>query len=293
MPKAAIKQTVKWIILLAALLAVGPAVAMLVAGLQGPAGGDETTLLWNTQMTEGLIAAVAVLAAMYVCGLAGGVLVDKENGGQAAGLIAIWAAMRTGNLGDLWRVTETGAGGVVGLLFLESLLLVAAAFPLVLWLQADRKNPIEVAKGIATTRAGLVSVAAAAVAALIVSFILVFTPLRGQALGGAIGGAIAGAVAARAAAVALGAPSDPRGAAAIGALVACLLAPAVAALRPGLGGLHDASLAGTLTGPAAIQPLDWIAAALIGAPIGVGWAASLFEQSEDEKPAAKTRRASA
>jgi hypothetical protein len=64
-------------------------------------------------------------------------------------------------------------------------------------------------------------------------------------------------------------------------VAAGLTCPIVSAVLPGLGGLHEAALSGTLRGPSATQGLDWLAAARIGAPIGSAWAASLLSQADE------------
>ena len=292
---AALRQAViQWSMILLSVLAIGPAVALLVAGLRSPTGGAETTLLWSASPLGGVLAGLAVLAAAGVFVAGAGLLlkgeIARDTGRYAAGLIVVWAAMRTGNVESLWRVDGDGAGGTAILLLIESLLVLVPGAAMALWLFSREHGHAEGLRRALISKAGLGAIGAGAIAAIVVSFVLVSSPLRGQAVAGTIGAAIAGGAAARAAATGFGATREPAGSAALAVLAAGLIAPVVMAVVPGLGGLHEAALAGTLRGPAATQPLDWLAAALIGAPIGSAWAASLLDQA-DQASAPATKRA--
>ncbi|MEM7623578.1 MAG: hypothetical protein AAF235_10310, partial [Planctomycetota bacterium] len=63
-------------------------------------------------------------------------------------------------------------------------------------------------------------------------------------------------------------------------LLIAVIAPLSLVIVPGVSGVDSAIRTGSLAGAGAVQPLMWLAAALIAVPIGRDWAGSTIEQSE-------------
>jgi hypothetical protein len=139
------------------------------------------------------------------------------------------------------------------------------------------------------SKASLLAVVAAAAGMVAFCWVFVQTPLRLQALvGGACAAIGAGAIATMIAMQVGGRMTTL--APILGILLIGLVAP-IAGQVLANGGLGHAARSGTLTPIASLQPLDWAAAAMLGVPVGIGWAASLLEKqlAEADQPSPRRR----
>jgi hypothetical protein len=289
----------KWCDSLAALLLLGPLAAWTLSSLQGPLGTPYPSPLTASNPLLGAAAAVAIVLLALGAGLASGRFFGRGRGLVVAGLVLAWPAFvsigphQAFTLGEPLLNANRLAGEAVLLLILgllaaaviEGLSPVAAE-------EAGLQGPaIAPPPGIATTLRSLSwgwavgSLVAAAAAAAFIAWIVAFSDYRGQSLFAALlAGIAAGAASHLASANRLGGQT-PR---LIHAVVAVLLVGLVGALIARYlhaDALPQAAKAVGSSSPiqlvplARIMPLDWLAGAFLGVPVGNTWAAGMMERS--------------
>jgi len=277
------RTTLHWLLPIIALIALGPLAAAPIAALRGADGSRDATALVNASPLAGLIALalITLLAAGAAFGSAK--LLDTRTAKAVAAYVIAWPALRAGDAADILQ--RAGAGGL-WLLVIEGLLAIAIGLAVIA--AADfagkRKNTVTTdMRELAGSPEGPLGLAAGLAAALLVSFLVAFGSLPGQALMAAmLGGAAAGAVC-HLIATSRDAPAADL-AAPYAVLLAAVVSPLSGLIRPGLGALESAARAGEITGPLAVQPLMWIAAALLAVPIGRGWAGATAERHGADHP---------
>lgn len=103
------RSILKWALYLAALFALGPAVATLTGALRDATGGHAATLLSSTSLGAGLLAGFVALATAAVIGVAGSKTINVGTGCTLAGIVLAWAGWRLGSLEDLARLPDSSA----------------------------------------------------------------------------------------------------------------------------------------------------------------------------------------
>jgi hypothetical protein len=170
-------------------------------------------------------------------------------------------------------------------------MIVVIAIAAMMWLASRKKQPGGVKSGehasgwlgmLASSKeagnlpkvAGVCVVVGAA-ACGVIAWICASTMLKGQAVFAAFVGAIAAGVAAQFAA------SSMRGHATPVSVVVSMLIPAIVgpllASQLNDGEVVAQTYANTIVPLARVMPLDWAAGALLGAPIGLGWAGAMVD----------------
>lgn len=308
-PETARHSLIKWAAALAALLVVGPLVGALVGSLRGPSGQADATILWTDAPISGLVALAAVAIGALILGGLVARIGDRTLGMTGAGYVIAWGAYRSANMETLWL--SSGSTGSIFALAAEGLLAAVVGVALITTLNILDRAPSPPGETNESTAAqslkdralaglldlknrhALAALGAAILASLVAAWVVAFNGTSGQGVfAGLIGGVAAGA-AARLASDALGgrdAPSGPARAsehAGLGVLIAGVIAPLILLAVPGGGGLEEAARDGTLPGIAFVQPLSWLAGALLGAPLGTNWAGSLIEEHAPSKSANK------
>lgn len=273
------KSMLKWVLILAAIVAVGPAVGALVGGLRLEADGSRATLLTGG-VGGGLLALIALGFGAAALGAVMSRWLNQADGMNVAGLVAAWGAWCQG---DADRIIHAAGSGVLWRWPVEGLM--AAAIGIAIFIIIDTcasersREPGSVVRAVAS-KSGLIAIVAAAVVGAAAAWIVGFQALRGQAIFAAIAGGIAGGAAACLAGAATA--REARATGSIGLLALAVIGPLAAALVHG-DRAAEAADAGRLIPLAVILPLDWVAGALLGVPVGVQWAHSMIE-----KRAAKT-----
>ena len=288
-----LKLALRWALLLVSLLAVGPLCAGAMRDLRDADGGHAVSMLTGGAPVSGLLAGLPVLAGAAIVGWLGAHFFALSTGFASAGFVLAWGAWRTGTFDALVRRTHDGAD--LPLMATESAItiLACAAITALLWHAARAHRPpsasgkaAPVSRGFfgafaaahderALPKAALASILAAAAGGAVIAYMIAATPLKGQAVFAAFVGAIAAGVAAQFAAQSLHASASPV------AVVLGLLLPAIAGpliimqLSPAV--LTAQTYAGTILPLARIMPLDWAAGAMLGAPIGLGWAGAMMD----------------
>ncbi len=281
------KPSVRWSLFFIALLAVGPALWLLVGPLHASDGGPgRTPLLSQSPLIGGLRGFAAVIIA---CGL--GLLIKRFVTPRWAlfctGLALVWTAFGTGTLTEILRAQPSERTlwmlGLEGLLFgIPVALLGRLVMPCVPH-AIPRHTPRDRRPGFGEPTplvAGTIAFIVALIGGAVAAWLIAQNVYKGQTVFAAIAGGLLGAMAGH-----LAAPSAPAWTfiAAIAALAAT--SPIAAALTEKGGiSLLQAAYNATIFPPARILPLDWLAGGLIGVPLGLAWAAG-FLPKKDAAPA--------
>ena len=259
-------------------LAIGPLVGGILTMLRSVDGGPAVTPLLSSTPGIGALAGFVILVAASVVGMLDGRFFGPRSGLAGAGVILAWAAMYTGRTDELLRVhsgtelmTRFAVEGIVACI-------------VVVWtVQRIIRNPLHdgsnTAASLKTLFRGSSMVAAlgAAVAGGVVAWLTAFHGAKGQTLFAAVLGGIAAGAAA--AIVSAGAdskdeqrPADPVLTAALGLMVLAIVGPFTILILK--APLPSAAFTGELfrRSIAQVHAFDWAAGALIGIPMGLGWA---------------------
>lgn len=281
----------KWIVVLVALFAAGPLAASLVAPLHLADGSHAASLFTDGSFLHGLGAGLGVLAMATVMGVIGGTLISRDMGLLVAGFVVAWAAWRFSSVDR--AVSRVGGSGMLVTLAIEGLVigLAGAAISIAVSTTAREKQgragvlgsflddepqaPLPMATLVTS---GVIGAAAAGV----VVWIIAGEPTRGQCVMGAVIGGIACGAASQLSA------SMQR--LRLGILPPMLAIALLATVGPLVtmkmhgSSLVELAMGGRLFPLGKLGPMDWLAGALLGVPIGLAWANSMLEKD----PAAAT-----
>lgn len=270
-----LQSFLRWVIPLAGLLVVGPIAGMCTSGLRLADGGSSATLLVSTSPGTGILLGAAAIALATIVGCVGSRLISVPYGLFSAGLTLSWASWGTGNIDLIVRSYQSGAplwrlaieGAIVGALGIGAckLILMAAKKPPALpqgtvgtWGRGDENPWLTRGKALG----------ACLVAAGVVAWLVALESTKGQTFAAAAVAGMAGAAAMKMTAR----HATPLIVFGVVAILACA-GPAAAAVYYGSGsGIVRpvyAGTAGSLMPFARILPLDWLAGALVGVPIGL------------------------
>ena len=271
----------RWALPTLAALLVGPLVAWSVAGLRSVSGGAETSLLVGESPISGVFAMVLIAISVILFAAAGGRVLGAKGALNAAGIVAAWAAVRTG---DMDRVYAEAGGGAIWSLLIEALLLAGiGVIALVAASPAPAKLITEM-RSLMKSQDALVEAGATGAGALLASYVIAFDALAGQGLMAGVLGAAVGAAVGRLLTQRKGVDPTPLAVPAVGVLAAGIVAPLIGLVMPGIGNLDAAARAGEVTGPVAVQPLGWLAGAMLGVAIGREWAGSAADIAPVDMP---------
>lgn len=280
-----IRSSLRWVLILGCLVVLGPLAARLTGGLRDASGGPATTLLVNATPGPALLAGVAALTLAAGSGLLGGWAFSMGTGLTCAGLVLAWARWGLGTLDAIVR--RAGDGSDLVLLAVEGLAvgLLALGIGALIVGASNRRQPdggkgrglllLDAESGANRRNATIAGVLAGAAAGALVTWLCAVTELRGQTLLAVVIGGIGAGAASHLAGNSLRTSLSPLPAMAGLALVAGV-SPLIAK------GMHgDAMLAAVYGGKVLplVRPvsLDWAAGALLGVPIGMGWAGAVLD----------------
>lgn len=270
-----IKALVHWAVPLVALLVIGPLAGMLTASLRASDGSGAATLLLNNSPAMGLLCGLGVVALAALAGVAATRLIGFRHGLFCAGLVLAWAAWGTTTVDAVIRRERSASA--LWILAVEAALLGLAGVALAffLWRLAADRPPVEVSRSAdeADKLGWLFGLVVCIVIGGIGAWLVARTTMKGQAVAAAVAAGTLGAMAGRLMAHRAHALVFVAAIAALG-----VAGPAVAAVLPGGGeGVVRAAYAGTLFPLGRSLPLDWLAGAFLGIPLGLSWAASMTE----------------
>ena len=259
---------------MAVLFLVGPLCAMLVTLVPASDGSPAAGATLSVAPTKALLATFAAMAIAAVVGVVGGRLFSSRTGYFAAGLALAWTPWAIGRMDDLVRVPSTRA--VLPALAVEGAIMGALgiAVGMVIWLgtRPGKKAADGGADQTWSVVGPLVAIGVGGVAAWAVSR----SSDAGQALGAATLAALFGTLVGRV----IDARSPDR------VFLISMWVLAIASPLIAMAGSHASTIervySGNLFPPALIMPLDWVAGALLGIPMGSAWASSMLEKRAHE-----------
>jgi hypothetical protein len=258
------RATARWAFYLGAALAVGPLAGALTGSLRGIDGSSDASLLIGASPALGVAAGLGVFLLAAAIALPAARLFGAGPGLVTAGLVIAWGAWRTASAEDLVRLAP--GGGTAARLAVEGVFagVVGAALVRAIDIGSRRREAKRAESG---TGPALGAIGLGLLCGAIVAHLLGVEALRGQAVVSAI-----------AAGIAAGRLVDP------GVRLLTVFTPMalLGVLSPLLliVGTSEASLAeavnrGSLPHLSMVLPMDWIAGAFLGTPLGVAWAASM------------------
>lgn len=253
-----------------------------MASVRAPDGGPDATPLTGADPVRGMLAGLAVLVIAAVLGLLAAWLTNARTAMTTVGLTLAWAAYRAGDVepilraahstGPLWRLAVEGAiFGVVSVALMIGIHAVTR--------REHQESVHGEAAGLGRTLRAtfggpgvVMSVFAAIVAGGGVAWVVANTGMKGQTVWAALVAGLVGAAVGR-----LVDNRVPGSAFLIPAAVLAVVGPAAAAMA--LGGDIVATVNGGGLFPVArVAPLDWVAGAFLGVPIGLAWTASMVDR---------------
>lgn len=273
-----VKNLIRWMFILAALLVIGPLLGGLIGSLHAYDGSHHVTPLASAEPAKGALYLLLVLGI----GAAFGTLVSKvygiANGMTCAGLIFAWAAWNCATIDSLVRSSDSHSP--LMRLAVEGLI-VASVAGIAGWLiqrqsvQARMDASLRITPRQMFAGPGLIALGAGLAGAALVGWFVANDTLKGQAVFAAIGAGIAAGAAAQLAAARDASAVIPS--AVLATALMALIGPVAGLLIHG-GKFASVAASGTVFGLAIPVPLDWLAGAFIGVPMGVQWAGSMIEK---------------
>ena len=284
-----IHSALRWLIPLAALFVLGPIAGSLTASLRAGDGGPETTLLVSAAPMRGVIVGVAVLAIAGVAGVVGGRLIGNRSGLFYGGLVLAWAAWGTGRIDAIIGRTQSASTlytvalegvlvGVLGVALAALIMMVPTiAQPKPAAGAGDHHHHLPPEPRGFGDKALPLAVLAALVACGVAVFLIAQDSLKGQTFAAAAIGGVFAAAAGRVASQHVSCVVF------FGAFAILMAASRAAALfvHYGSAGVTRAELDNELFRLARPLPLDYLAGAFIGIPIGLSWAGSMIERHHE------------
>lgn len=267
-----LRSVVRYSIFFAALLILGPLAWWLTGTLRGPDGATHTSPLVSTAGALGLARAAAAIAVAFAGGLVARLFVSPRWAMFTAGGVLAWAAWGAGPIDGLLRTARDGSplprlaaeGAVYTLLAILMSLVLARPKP-------DGEHT-PVSPGSRLPLAGI-GIALGAAAGALCAWVCAQSTMKGQVLAAATLGGLAAAIAAH-----VLNPRVPAWSVVAGVVLLGVIGPLVV-IATGPAGAQlvlQANAVGIF--PAARPlPIDWLAGAFLGVPLGHAWGASMSE----------------
>ena len=280
----------RWALPLAALVAIGPLAGVLTGMLRGADGGPDATPLVCGAPLLGIAAAIAGVLVAIAWGVIVARILDERSGFYAGGFALAWVAWRTGELDEIIRWLDAGGLSTTGMMVrftVEAVVLgvmVACGAALISVVGSKPERPgqslatryrQELADSVGAP-ATWGAIVIGALAALVAAFVIARSADKGQAVMAGVLAGIAASASARLAASAVG-RDVPQSSAIWSVVLAAAAAPIIAVVMHG-SGLETAIIAAREFAPARVLPLDWLAGAVLGVPIGARWVQSSMER---------------
>jgi hypothetical protein len=291
--KAAVPSILRWSLLVASLLFVGPGCSLALSLLRDVDGGAATSMLISSSPLLGIAGGLLVFIGAGLVGVAGAYWFSMGWGYTCAGLVLAWGAWRIAPIDTLVRRSQ-GAGDLPWLAA-EGLVAIALtlALAVVITHVARKRQPSPTAHAsLPPLRPGLhlfiehddiarvapvtgMAALAAGLAAGAIAYLVAASMLKGQTFFAACAAGLAAGIVLQVIATGQRARASP----ALGVLamaLPALVGPIAAQVMQGEA-IVQAAYAGTLFPPARVLSLDWAAGALLGVPVGMGWAGAMLD----------------
>lgn len=297
MKSSLVHFTLRWLIPLLAFCVLGPAAAYLTSRLRGVDGGPDASFLLSHAGFLGRLGVVAgVFGLALIAGVLGAVGMGRRWGLFCTGLVLAWATWPMGRVDALIGIVQSKSvmptlameAGLLSVLGLGTAFVVMRAprlmQPQTAALDAGGQPLPQRASepfGDVWSPQTLLAVGAAMLIAVIPVLIIAQDTLKGQTLAATILAGLFATTAGRLAA--------PKVSGIVFLAVVAILSiagPVLAAiLGPASEDFVRQTLAGKLMFLARPMPLDYLAGAFCGVPLGLAWSASMLEKHHHAEPA--------
>ena len=244
----------------------GPIAAWAIGLLRATDGGPDATALVGASVITGAAMTGIVIIVATAIGMGAARLGSARTGLFSVGLVLAWAAWSSGRIDSILRTNADSS--TMWRLAVEGLILTVVAGMIAFLVDKVART----GKDTDGTRGVPSGLAIALVLGAGAAWATARSEMAGQALAAAIVAGIVGTV--------IGRVVDSRTPtwAYVGVIAVLSVAgPAAAAVMQG-NDLLEVTYAGHLLPIARLAPLDWIAGAFLGVPLGSSWAASLMER---------------
>jgi len=272
----------RWLLLLVAALVLGPIAGAMTGSLRAADGGHHASLLVNESLVMGVLITVGVFVLAGIAGIAGSRIAELRHGFLCAGLVLAWGAWGTGQIdrtlhrslssGTMYALSaEAVLVGALGVGLAAAMVLIARQPPPDPELAPHHHAP---EPRTLMNAASPTAFAASFIVAGVIGWLVAQDTMKGQTFAAAAFAGMFGATAGR-----LLAPASSALTFIAAIALLAIVSPAAATfLHPSGMGATRAALAGTLFPLARPLPLDWIAGAFVGVPLGLSWATSLVDK---------------
>lgn len=265
------------------LAAIGPMAGSLVGGLRLPDGAVGATALTSESPVRGLVLLSISLLVAGATGVVASRIRGWRHGMLCAGFVVAWVAWRQATIEE--TLIHARDGGPLVRLAIEGAFAGGAACAIGWAVRAADRRKRRGGEAEGEWSAVTVGVIAAAAVATVGAHVVAVEPLKGQAVFAAfVGSVLAGGASWLAMGGEGGGRREPPARRVMAPLVGIALVaaggPVAAVVVHGTGlGAAEAAFAGRILRVATVGPSDWAAGALLGVPVGMAWAASLFPRA--------------
>ncbi len=270
------KEVVRWIAIAIAALLVGPLTALIVGAVRAPDGGPDATMLLSGSIVIGVLATLAALVIAGATGAAAARVLGVRTGYLVTGIVLIWSDFASGTVQGVLVWTQDG--GALWRLATEGFVLGTAAIAMAWVINQVGKKEDESELGAGrgaesrSKASTMLAMAAMIVVGGVVAYLVAREGLKGQTLAAAAIGALAGATVASVVGHGVSSVWFFAGMAAL-----AVVGPALGAVLQG-GEAVARAYANELFPLAWMSPLDWVAGAFLGIPVGMVWGGSMLEK---------------
>lgn len=266
-----------------AVLAIGPIAGAIAGDVRLPGGANGATALTSESPARGAVLLLIALAITGATGTLAARLYGARQGLLCAGLVGAWVAWRQGTVEGV--LINARSGKPLTMLAIEGLLVGAVTVAMV-WLvmgaaaAREGRGGIDAAERLSVAGCVAIGFSAAlgAAGATLGAFLFGVEALKGQVVFAAFIGSVCAGAAAQF--VRADAEHERRGGIGLGAFVGiafvAALAPVWAMVSQG-SMVAEAAFAGNLARVANVGPVDWLAGALLGVPVGAAWASAMIQ----------------
>jgi hypothetical protein len=271
----------RWALIILAIFLVGPIAGQATGAIPALDGGPEAAAFVGRSVVAGVGLTLAAVTIATLWGLLGARLLGARTGLFLAGLVVAWAAGQGATVVGLMRVT--GESGTFVSLAIEGgvLLVVGAGMSWAICLvgratEQDYAEPI-------THIDNLYGLVAAVLAGGLAAWLLAREGLKGQTLAAGVAAGVAAATIGRL----IGQRAQPM--IFVPAVMLLAVIGPIAAMQLGGANAVERVFENRISALGLLTPMDWLAGALLGVPMGLAWAASLTNRHGQPAPAPRAR----
>ncbi len=265
-----IRSALRWLYFSAALFLAGPLCWRLVCLIPASDGGLAAGATLSAAPFLSILATIAAFAVAGLFGCAGARFFASERTGLfSAGLALSWTPWSIARLDDLSR--SSGSFSMSALAIEGALLgLFGCGVAWLIWVCRSRSSRSY--SDPRSTSLGLLGPAVALAVGAACAWAVARSNAPGQGLASGVVAALLGTLVGRV----IDADATDRAFFVSAALLA--VASPLLAAQGGGGGIIEQVYSGAIFPTARVMPIDWIAGALLGIPLGSAWASSMIEK---------------